>query len=101
MHEPRPPSFQIQYDVFVTSNGSHLHVARQLVRQLRAAGRTVFHDEDSVARAKDLPSELERALKSSRRAVFLIAPPALERSWAAVAALSALLEQSPQTEPRA
>jgi hypothetical protein len=76
------------YDVFISGNGRHASLTRQIVRQLRAAGRSVFHDQDSVVLGVQLEDQVRRALAISRRIALILSPAALGEPWQALDLLS-------------
>jgi TIR domain len=72
------------YHVFLSHNGAQTEWTRQLASRLRAAGLSVFFDEDSISLGEDLLSAIEFGLRTSRHVLLILSPEALASNWVAL-----------------
>ena len=71
-----------EFDVFVSyARADGAAFARDLVRQLDAAGFSCYLDEEQMAPGDDVLESLVRALRRSRHAVFVITAAWLKKDW--------------------
>jgi predicted nucleotide-binding protein len=69
------------YQVFVSHATADKWIAKSICSEIESTGATTFRDDRDICGGDDIPEEIRRQIKQSRKLVVLLTPDSVDRRW--------------------